>query len=132
LNAFFLKNLRHRPNQRIRVLPWQSKSSLASFQSRANRTENFVVLHLPGHHRALHTFTLHQFDRLAQLAKAHPVEPFRNFLQFRRSLFFQRDDRHFDTLAACALQNQERKSAVPAIRPQPVVLCPVLLCIVSA
>src|SRR5580700_6469742 len=49
------------------------------------------------------------------------MQAFRKFLQLRRGLFLQRDHRHFDALAARALQHEERKPPVsrdeaPAIR----------------
>src|SRR5882724_2861990 len=112
MDSLFLKHLRHRANQRICILPRQRKKHLGQLPVRAYRTENLAVLHLPGHHRLLHAFALHQLDRFAQLAEAHPVQPFRNLLELRRSLFLQRDNRHLNTLAASALQDQERKSAV--------------------
>src|SRR5260221_5251072 len=112
MDSFFLKHLGHRANQRICILPRQRKKHLGQLPVRPYRTENLAMLHLPGHHGLLHALALHQLDRLAQLAEAHPVQPLRNLFELRRSLFLQRDNRHLNTLAASALQNQERKSAV--------------------
>ena len=87
VNAFILQQTRHRTDQRVGVLPLQREQQLGQFPIRANRAENFVVLHLAGHHRAGYTFLVHQLDRLAQFAEAHPVQSLDRIGKLLGSLF---------------------------------------------
>jgi hypothetical protein len=57
-------------------------------------------------------FLVHQFDGLAQLAETHPVQSRGLIFQVPGSFFFQRDHRHFDSLAARAFQHEKRESPV--------------------
>src|SRR5207249_7687576 len=66
-----------RSSDLVSIFPRQRKQQLRQLPIRTNRAENLVVLHLPGHHRLRHAFLLQQFDGLAQLAEAYPMQPFR-------------------------------------------------------
>ena len=88
------------------------KQKLRQLPVRANRAENFVVLHLPGHDGAGDAFLMQQFERARQLAQADPVQSRRDFLELRRSLFANRDHGHVDALAARRFQHQKWKLSV--------------------
>ena len=104
--------LRDGADQRIRIFERQRKEKLREFPVRANRAEDLVVLHLPGHHGAGDAFLVQQFERAREFSQADPVQSRRDFLQLGRSLFANRDHRHVNPLAARGFEHQKWKLSV--------------------
>ena len=111
-NPFVLQHAGDSTDQRIRIFARQREKQLRQFPIRPDGAENFVVLHLAGHDRLLHAFLMHQVNRLAQLAEAHPMQPLGDFFQLLRRLFLQRDHRHVDSLTARPFQHEEGKAPI--------------------
>src|SRR5579872_7149060 len=55
---------------------------------------------------------MHQVDRFAQFAEAHPMQALHRICQLLRCFLFQRDHRHVDALAARAFEHKKWKAAV--------------------
>ena len=65
-----------------------------------------------------------KFNRAAQFAEAHPVEPLGGALECRRSFFANGDHGHFDAAAARAFEHEKRKITVSGDQaPIPLLRC---------
>src|SRR5580700_148702 len=89
-----------------------SPNTRATAPIRAYRAENFIMLHLPGHHRVLDAVLMQQLNCPAELPEAHPVQTFRDALKPLRRLFANRNHRHFDPAAARPFQHQKWEIAI--------------------
>ena len=102
----------YRANQRIRIFLRQREEQLSELPVGPDRAEDLVVLHLTGHHGLVDALLMEQLERFAQVAHTDPMQPRGHALEFRRSLFAQRNHCHLDSLAPGRLEHQERKPAV--------------------
>src|SRR5262249_20762028 len=104
-------------NQCIGIFSRQCKKQFRQFPIRTNRTENFCVLHLPGHHGLVDAFLVQQVNRLAQFPEAYPMQSIHSSFEVWIGFFLDRNHRHFDSLAPRSFQNKKRKSSVAGDQP---------------
>jgi len=127
MNAFFLKTFATAQISESVFFRGNAKRQLGSLQPGESKLK--ILLCFTAGITARFTPSLCISSIAFASSPGSPSGAVRNFTRSGKTLF-KRDDRQFDALAACALQDQERKSAFPHSGPASGAL-PALLCIVS-